>query len=180
MASLAYAVAFTVTLAGFTPGAGVCNQMPLIEPFWLLYPDSNPPHPGLLLVGSPPKTVVLPVPDPPLPDPPLPPPEPGLLMVEGEAPHPAITRTWSANTKEQRRERRIRNMGYPDVQILRCSLAGLYCFRFTAIIRRGWNSCFYRGHSTFRHWARHTRNPALVVFPDASNTGCHPERRVAE
>jgi len=112
MASAAYAVAFTVTLAGFTPGAGVCNQMPLIEPFWLLYPDSDPPHPGLLLLGSPPNTVLLPVPDPPL--------EPGLLplplalvFLEIEPPHPITTKTWNANVNKERKNRNRRNTKTP-------------------------------------------------------------------
>ena len=113
MASLAYAVAFTVTLLGLTPGAGLCNQMPLIEPFWLLYPDSDPPHPGLLLLGSPPNTELLPLPG--IPPDPDPPPDP-VLVVEAEPPHPAMTKTCSANAKKQTTERNGRNIRTPDVR----------------------------------------------------------------
>ena len=115
MADLAYAVAFTSTWLAFSPGAGLCNQMPVTEPFWLLYPDSDPPQPGLLLLGDPPITG-----DPP--PPPDPPPEPGLLllplpMVEVEAPHPTMTTAWNANANEQRKERRSRNIRVPTMQM---------------------------------------------------------------
>jgi len=59
-------------------------------------------------------TGLLPEPDPP----PLPDPPPELVVVfEGEPPHPTMTRTWSANAIEQRRERSSRNMRYSDMQM---------------------------------------------------------------
>jgi hypothetical protein len=97
-----YAIAFTWTWLGFPPGGGLCNHTPVIVPFWLSYPYPVPLHPELLSLPDPP----------PLPDPPLlpdPPPEPALLVVESEPPHPAMTRTWSANANEQRKERKSRN-----------------------------------------------------------------------
>ena len=100
-----YAIAFTWTWPGFSPGEGLCNQMPSIVPFRLLYPDSKPPHAELLGSPDPPPPV-----PPPLPDPP---PEPGLLVIKGEPPHPAMTKTWSANANEQRKERKNRNMWRP-------------------------------------------------------------------
>jgi hypothetical protein len=90
----------------------------VIEPFWLLYPDSTPPHAELLALPVPP------LPDPPLPEPPL---EPELLVIEGEPPHPAITKTWSANAKEQRRERKSRDMPYTRHTKVRCGLHSLFC-----------------------------------------------------
>ena len=121
MAAVAYAVAVTVTLLSFSPGAGLCIQMPDIEPFWLLYPDSLPPHPGLLSAGFPPKTPD-PLPDPlpePVPEPlPEPVPEPGLvvlteLLFEAE-PQPAMIRTWSAIATEQTTERQSFTCGIPN------------------------------------------------------------------
>jgi hypothetical protein len=136
MAAVAYAVAVTVTLLSFSPGAGLCIQMPDIEPFWLLYPDSLPPHPGLLSAGFPPKTpdpLPEPLPDPlpdPLPEPlPEPVPEPGLvvlteLLFEAE-PQPAMIRTWSAIATEQTTERQSFNMWHPQPN--GCGLPGFVC-----------------------------------------------------
>jgi hypothetical protein len=62
----------------------------VVVPFWLLYALPGLLHPELLS----------------LPDPP---PEPGLLVIAAEPPHPAMTTTWSANANEQRRIRKSRN-----------------------------------------------------------------------
>ena len=120
MAAVAYAVAVTVTLLSFSPGAGLCIQMPDIEPFWLLYPDSFPPHPGLLSAGFPPKT----------PDPlPEPVPEPGLVVLTellfAAEPQPAMIRTWSAIATEQTTERQSFNMWHPQPN--GCGLPGFVC-----------------------------------------------------
>jgi len=81
-----------------------------------LYPDSFPPHPGLLSAGFPPKTPVPPL----LPDP-LPEPEVVLteLLVEAEEPQPAMTRTWSAIATEQTIESKNFNMCHPPHQWMR-------------------------------------------------------------
>ena len=103
--------------------------MPVTEPFWLLYPDPDPPQAVVLAAPDP-----LPEPDPP-PDPePLPEPEPlppPLLVVvfEGEPPHPMMTKTWSANANTQSRERKERNMRYSRYADMRCSAPRLYCPR---------------------------------------------------
>jgi hypothetical protein len=116
MVAVAYAVAFTVTLLGFSPGAGVCNQMPFTEPFWLLYPDSAPPHPGLLLLGDPPMTEPPPLPDPP-PEPGLLPPPLPVVVIEVEPLHPTIIRTWNANANPQEKERKNRNTRYSSTRM---------------------------------------------------------------
>ena len=142
MAAVAYAIAFTVTLLKFSPGAGLCNQMPVTEPFWLLYPDSAPPQPGLLLFGDPPITGdPPPEPDPPLPEPP---PEPGLLppplpvlVFEVEPPHPTMTRTWSATANEQRKERKSRNTPVPTYADVRSGMSSWVLAQIGDIWQRG-------------------------------------------
>src|SRR5580698_3596371 len=94
MAALAYPVALTWTWLGFSPGEGLCNQMPFTEPFWLLYPDPEPPHTEALPLGDPPPETG-----------PVPP-----VVVEVEPPHPAMTNTWSANANEQRKKRKRLDM----------------------------------------------------------------------
>jgi hypothetical protein len=115
MALELYAVAFTWTVPGFGPGDGLCNQTPVIVPFWLLYPNPEPLHTEALLLPEP-----LPLPDPllllPLPETvPLP-------------PHPVKSKTWSANANEQRKQRKSRNMRYSFSHAqVRCSLPNLFC-----------------------------------------------------
>lgn len=121
MAALAYAVAVTVTLLSFSPGAGLCIQMPDIEPFWLLYPDSFPPHPALLSAGFPPKTPVPPLPDP-LPELGL---VPTALAFEVDEPQPEMTRTGSAIATEQTTERQSFNIRHPQPN--GCGLARFFC-----------------------------------------------------
>jgi hypothetical protein len=102
--------------------------MPLIEPFWLLYPDSDPPHPGLLLLGSPPKTELLPAPDPPA--------EPGVLVFDGAPPHPVMTKR-SATAKEQRKQEKGRNILYSRQQPLGCEDSGLLCQDWQFFVNSG-------------------------------------------
>ena len=97
------AVASTWTWLGLSPGLGLCIQIPVIPPFWLLYP-----YPG-------PLQAELPLADPPL----LP------VVFAVEPPHPARTRTWSVNASEQRKERKSRCMHTPDAD--GCGLPGLFC-----------------------------------------------------
>jgi hypothetical protein len=97
----AYAVAVTVTLPGFWPGAGLCNQTPDTEPFRLLYPYPSFGPPGAqaadaVVPGAPPD--------------PDPPPDPVLLDFEDEPPHPAMTRTWIANANKHKMDRKERNI----------------------------------------------------------------------
>src|SRR5579859_3818976 len=105
MVAVEYPFAFTVTLLGFSPGAGVCNQIPLMEPFWLLYPDSAPPHPGLGLLLYPMVGSVA------LCGPLLPLPELGLVLL-AEPPHPLRNKTSSATVKTQREEGKSLIMRY--------------------------------------------------------------------
>jgi len=177
MAAVAYAVAFTVTLPGFSPGAGFCNQMPVTEPFWLLYPDSAPPQPGLLLLGDPPITgEPPPEPDPPpLPDPP---PEPGLLplplpvlVFEGEPPHPTITRTWSANAKEEKKERKSRNIRKYRYTDVRCGVPSLFCPKIDRIPRKiqfAQSLCDVRAESDLTGPGRSGRDDRRGGVPGAS------------
>jgi hypothetical protein len=72
--------------------------MPVIAPFWLLYPDPAPVHPELSLGAG-----LLPPPGP------VPPPDPLLLP---DPPQPTMTRTWSAKADEQRKEGKSRTMHY--------------------------------------------------------------------
>lgn len=99
------AVAFTWTWLGFSPGAGLCSQTPVIDPFWLLYPYPGPLHSEPLALADPP------------PEPGLLPPPLTVVGFEVEPPHPMMTRTWSANANEQRKERKSRNIRYPRCEM---------------------------------------------------------------
>ena len=115
----AYAVAVTVTLLGFWPGAGLCTQTPLTDPFRLLYP-----YPSFAPPGAQAAAAVVPG-APPDPDPP---PDPVLLFFEGEPPHPTITKTWIANANEQKIERKDRNIPSPRLADYDAARPASFCF----------------------------------------------------
>ena len=125
MASFAYAVAATVTLAGFWPGAGLCSQTPLTEPFRLLYPYPSFGPPGAQAAAA----VVPGAPPDPEPDPP---PDPVLLVFEGEPPHPTMTKTWIANANEQKIERKDRNIRGPRLAEYDAACPASFCFNQAA------------------------------------------------